>query len=533
MGPTQIMPDEAGLVFTYSSRRVSHHRINFVDLKALTNSLITQGKEQLLSLFPSKLNPEELNVHESDLNDSMASTKSIFEQNSTVFNPLVNKVFDQLMEEGEERYQLWKEKGRQRKVQEWLDGDENLIEYILGGISLSSGVPARGFQMSDFLYASSEEGKRNLFIYKSNVVIGFPKSKSFSRTTQDSLWALPPHLSQTVLLYLGVIRPVSMRLINVVHRKTSYLAKTHIFVTAQSWESVGTRSSKINTIVQGQTRSAIGVPLSMGTLRQLITAIFRKHLSDMIDLPAADSNATSIVNRQADHTQQTANHYGQNAGSTTGLNMSDSDIDKFIESSHAWQVLLGIRSPGQKMQERLHKIPADCLKEGNQMIAMDQVRSALCQEYGIGGPNWGTSQKRAREVLRMSPFMPKAGEERLGDGVLIQVVSALIYGHGRPGLKEAAPVDGYSVQTITEAVALIRLALKEWTGQVRANFDLRDLSVKASVEACKRGLYKDMVGLSTAEEKKWRELGLQVFVRVTGHYGQMKGPNLMDEDELE
>lgn len=533
MGPTQIMPDEAGLVFTYSTHHVSCHKIKFLDMKALTKSLITQGKEKLLLLLPSKLDPKELNIQESDLKDNMAFTESIFEQNVTLFNPLEDKVFDQLIAEWEERHQLRKQKGEAvmlRKVQEWLDEEEKLIECILGGISLSSGIPARGFQMSDFLYTSSKEGKRNLFIYKSNVVLGFPKSKAFSRTIQDSLWALPPGLSQTVLLYLGIIRPVSIRLINMLHRKPSYLAKTHFFVTARrSLQSVSNRSYKINTVVQLQTHSALGLRLSMGMLRQLITAIFRKHLSDMIDL--VDSSMTSIVNQQADHSQHTANHYGQNSGSLTGLTLSDSEIDKFIESSHAWQALLGIRSPGQKMQERLLKIPAVCLMEGNKMIAMDQVRSALCHEYGIGGPCWETSRTKARDMLRMRPFTPKAEEERLGDDVLIQVVSALIYGHGRPGLNEAAPVDGYSVETIIEAVALIRLALKEWTGQGKVNFDLRDLSIKASIEVYKRGLYENMVRLSTAEEKKWRELGLRVFKRVTEQYGQMKGPNLMDDEE--
>ena len=533
MSPTQIMPDEAGLVFTYSTRRVSGHKIEFADLKNLTKSFMTKGKQELLELLPSKLDAEELNVRESDLKDNMAFTESIFEQNATVFDPLVDKVFEWLREEGEERYPVTKQKGRTALRDMWLDWlekEEELVESILGGVSLSSGIPGRGIQMADFRHASSKEGKRNLFICKSNVVIGFTKSKSFNRTIQEALWALPPGLSQIVLIYLGIIRPVSIRLMGLLCQKSNYLSRTHIFVTAQSANSsASARSQRINAFIQSQTLSALKVRLSVSTLRQLITAIFRKHLSDLID--PVNSTTTSIVNRQADHTQKTADHYGQNAGSMTGLMLSDTEIDQFMESSHGWQALLGIISPGQKMQERLYKIPAVCLREGNQMIAMDRVRSGLCRKYGIGGPCWETSQTKAGDMLRMKPFMPKAEDERLGDEMLIHVVSALIYGHGKPGPKEAAPVNGYSVETITEAVALIRLGLKEWTGPGRAHFNPQDLSVKTSIELFKRGVYKNVTELSITEEEKWMELGLRVFKYTTELYGLMKGPNLMDDQD--
>lgn len=530
------MPDEAGLVFAYSTRRVDRQKINFIDVKSLVKSLITKGKKELLDLLPSELDAEELDLRVSDLKDNMAFTESIFQQNNAAFKPLVDKVFSHLKEKGEESYQLAKERietkeGLKDEVWlNWLNSEEELLKYIMGGISLSTGIPGRSFQMADFRYASSKQGKRNLFICKSNVVIGFPRSKSFSRAIQDSLWALPPGLSQTVILYLGVIRPVSIHLMKLLRRKPNYLAQTYIFTSASSGNNnASARSRKFNAVIQSQTHSGLKIRLSVGALRHLITSIIRKHLNDLID--SVNSTTTSIANQQADRTQKAGNNgYGQNAGSLTGLGLSDAHVDRFIECSHGWQALLGIRSPGQKMQERLHKIPAACLQDANLMIAMDKVRSGL-SEYGIGGICWETSQKQAIDTLKMKPFMPKAEDERLGDKTLIQVVSALIYGHGRPGLREAAPIDGYSVETILDAVALIRLGLTEWAGNKKATFDPRELAISISIESFKREVYENMKGLSIAEEKKWRELGLQVFRHTTQQNGPMKGPNLMDDGD--
>jgi hypothetical protein len=52
--PTQIMPDELGLVFTYSTRCITNYRIELANLKELTISLMIKAKKQLQDLLPSR-----------------------------------------------------------------------------------------------------------------------------------------------------------------------------------------------------------------------------------------------------------------------------------------------------------------------------------------------------------------------------------------------------------------------------------------------------------------------------------------------
>ena len=280
--------------------------------------------ERLEELLPLDLTLDDFRVQELALNDNMAFTDSIFAQNKDVFGPLADKVFDQLMWSGEGRYKLKQVKGNSsgmlcpKKAQTWFDKEKELLEQILGAISLSIRIPPRGFQMANLWYMSSETGKQNLFICKSNVILGIPISKLYSRTIQEALWDLLPGLSKSVLLYLGVIQPVSLQLADQLRWKCNPLSKKHIFAavpseceTHASWDG-----SKLNTIVKSQTFLTLNIALSLSMLRQVITAIFWKHLNELID--SVDMAWTSIVNQSVDHTQWTANNYGQNAGSLTG-----------------------------------------------------------------------------------------------------------------------------------------------------------------------------------------------------------------------
>jgi hypothetical protein len=115
------------------------------------------------------------------------------------------------------------------------------------------------------------------------------------------------------------------------------------------------------------------------------------------------------------------------------------------------------------MQVLLYKLPFMELQDGNRQIAMDQVRILIADMYGLGRSNWARSQRIAKEMLKKQPFMPKAENSLLGDKVLVSVSAALLYRHGKVNFSDSAPVKGLVVDTVLDAVALILLALKEWT----------------------------------------------------------------------
>ncbi|KDR71945.1 hypothetical protein GALMADRAFT_213439 [Galerina marginata CBS 339.88] len=532
VGSTRVVSDEAGLIFKYSNSHVSDHDIELASLKDLVESLITKASSKLYALLPSGLAFKKLDISLSSLHDDMKSDKSIFEQkeNKQLFDGLVQKFMEKLMDPEEERYLLGKSKPKtkqQKALQSWFDAEQELLETILGGMVLGTGIPARAFQMKGFRYASSSsaERMRNLFICKQNVVIGFPKSKLYSRTIQEALWALPPGLSQTLILYLGVIRPVSIELMKQeMHQKPRSWSTSHIFAPAHSpiwsWE-------KMVAVIKSQTRSGLKIRLSIREIRQLITGIFRKHLPSLIE--PVDMSKTSMANKQADHVQVTSNQYGQAGGYMTGLCLPDTEVDNFLNVSHAWQALLGIRSPGQWIQALLHKLPTKELQDGNRRIAMDQVRIFLVDTYGLGGPDWERSRKVAQDKLEEQPFIPKEENNLLGDEVLVGVLAAMLYGHGRVDCSDSAPVRGLAVDTVVEAVAFIRLGLKEWTGVQKLHF--KPLEVLGPIVQYKEKTRERMRELANKFKDDWTALGLRTFNHVKERDTSTNSLNLMDNQE--
>ncbi|KIJ93936.1 hypothetical protein K443DRAFT_125433 [Laccaria amethystina LaAM-08-1] len=308
----------------------------------------------------------------------MKSSKSIFEQeeNKGLFKGLVRKFMAALMDPEEECYRLRKPRSENRQkdvpMQHWFNAEHELLEAILGGIVLGMGIPARAFQIKGFCYASFSTAERmcNMFICKHNVVIGFPKSKHYSRMIQEALWALPPGLSQTLLLYFSVIRPVSIQLMKeVVLQKPHSWSASYVFAPSHSpvWSL-----EKIIAAIKSQTHFGLQIKLSIREIRQLNTAIFRKHLPSLIE--PTDLTRTSTANKQADHT----------GGYMMGVDIPDTEVNSFLNVSHAWQALLGIRSSGQSIQALLHKLPGKELQDGNQRITMDQVRILLVDRGEMG-----------------------------------------------------------------------------------------------------------------------------------------------------
>lgn len=121
----------------------------------------------------------------------------------------------------------------------------------------------------------------------------------------------------------------------------------------------------------------------------------------------------------------------------------------------------------------------------------------VCWKYGIGGD---TSKEKATKVLDMKPFFPKQGTDELGYQVLVEVISTLIYGHGKPGLKEVAPVNGYSVEMILEVAAIVKSVLKEWS--TRMSSYPQNLAMKAQIGCYTNNKHEYMTKILTSMEEE-------------------------------
>jgi hypothetical protein len=124
----------------------------------------------------------------------------------SLFNPLIT--------------QTWKHLRTQpkRKLEHWLELEQKTLEDIAAAITLTSGIPPRAFQEAQFQYASTAQTKHNLFIMDNHPVIGWAKAKQGSHMHQATLWALPQALAKPLYIYLGVIWPDTLQVLNQVSR---------------------------------------------------------------------------------------------------------------------------------------------------------------------------------------------------------------------------------------------------------------------------------------------------------------------------
>ena len=534
--------DSTGLVFFYSDARLKDSiEISLAGLKETVSALTKETIDILRRLLPSEMKPEEFRVTVSDLKDHPKRVEGVFEQNAAVFEDLVQKVYDGLMKDEEERFRISHMNDRRRRVlatkneghQKWLDLEENLLKHLLCTICLTSGIPPRSFQLADFRYTSSADAKRNLYILKSTVVIGWPRSKSFNRTIQAALWALPSVLGEALLLYLGVIRRVSITFTKAIGRVPAVQTLTHFFVTAPSVagekrvnQPIWT-GSQINRVLKTTLASSpLEAELTPSILRHVCTAIYKTHFPQMINPNERNTfmkEITSIVNRQGDHNQLTVN---QNYAIGNGeFNLTDAEIDQFFVVSFTFQAVVGSTPDSRNILENLRKLP-DFVEAENQKIAMDRARILVMTKYQVRG------KEEAESVLADRPFSPKAGLEKLGDGVLLEVLAFLQFGHGIPDPLATVNPNGCPTHQVAEAFALIMLALMEHIdGKC---YEPAFTYVRASIDKHKRSTIPSLEKVRDEEEEKWIELSVAAFeFKSNRARDALEGPNMMKYMDLD
>lgn len=480
---TQTLWDSEGHVLTFSDVRCPPHKVYLNDFRTFARSLVAEAQERLEELLPSDIRAVDLfdAVNFSSLMDSCASQRSLFNQNQATFQPLAKKIFQSLTSKNEVKHKLSNRRtgsGNYPQLKAWFKKEQELLQSILLAFSFTSGITPRGFQLADLRFESSRGQKRNVFLMKGYLVIGWLGSKGFGRGTRAGLWSLPPVLGQVVVIYLGILRPAALMIAESAELNPSPDAMHMLFAKTMPLRTrIGSWDSKyISRVFKARTTEPIGLDIGPQRLRQITTAVFRKHLPGLIEpkIKSLDqaSLQTSYANLQADHSQHVSSlHYGIGFGPLSGLDLSDADVDHFIEISQALQAMFGLIPGSRRMLDRLYRVPQFC-QSSRMDFAYDRARILLCKVYKLGGEP-KSSQVTARFLLSSQPFFPSLHKsvrqssllidrcltppQRLGDKILWEIASAIIFGRGCPGATDAVPPSGYSPLVITDAIILVSL----------------------------------------------------------------------------
>ncbi|RXW16136.1 hypothetical protein EST38_g9718, partial [Candolleomyces aberdarensis] len=162
----------------------------------------------------------------------------------------------------------------------FLASTYKLLVSLLVGIAYTSGIPPRGFQIERLRYKKKDNEKTNIILRASSesghrVFIAFPNAKQH-KSAYNVAWLLPPNLGMALVLYLGIIRPIEIQLLENIqaHRGKLALLESHIFAapTTSSEDSAKFGCAKLY-VEEILGREALR--MNCRVLRQLMTSLLR------------------------------------------------------------------------------------------------------------------------------------------------------------------------------------------------------------------------------------------------------------------
>lgn len=331
-GTTRVQWVDQGQTLLYSdpgSRQPFRIRLSsFLDM---IRQLVDNAKNLYASFLPPGYHSPTMNV--SDLTDNGLLGQSIFAQpsNRAIFTPLAVAFYDAAIADST------------RSRQEFHRQEQELLQGLLIAVSMTIGIPPRAFQLAGMLYEASDTNgqKRSLYIKKGVVVLGWARAaKSLRSIYQASFWALPGDLGKIILNYLGVIRPASIKLLQSRNMDVHKDLNTHIFAFTTSLKSKSSAwpGTHISAILKAATGSKINFEMSPARLRQLMTAVYRKHFPAYIQV----TPFPTLIYYKAGHTTHAAPNNAFHDFFGSRVVTSDESVSRHIGVSQVWQGVLGM-----------------------------------------------------------------------------------------------------------------------------------------------------------------------------------------------
>lgn len=224
----------SGSTLIFSWHSISDKSIDVQQLRKQVFYHVRQHEIIFMNLFPASFIPHlDIIQIQSFVDDESAGSIFTIPENQSFLSPLVDKLIKCMEEEHITKSQVF-----QRSRQ--------FLSSLLTCIYTTTGTPPRAFQVADFRYATSGTTKRNFrIIEKMHGVFVNPKaanSKTSPRTTPiDTLWLLSYQVTRTLLLFLGVYRPVEAFYAAKVSKwDSNHLLplETHIFCNLERMRSI-------------------------------------------------------------------------------------------------------------------------------------------------------------------------------------------------------------------------------------------------------------------------------------------------------
>jgi hypothetical protein len=192
----------SGSTLVFSWRFIYEKHINVQLLRRTVFDHLMEHERTFINHFPKSFAPELDTIQvQSFVDDEDAVSLFSLPENQLLLTPLVNKLIGCFQADKVSSSQIFN------------SSQQFLLSFLIA-IYLTTCVPPKVFQVADFCYASDKNrtGGRNFRLVDNKHGV-FANAKATRSKTNlnappvDAFWLLPPQLTRTLLIFLGVYHP--------------------------------------------------------------------------------------------------------------------------------------------------------------------------------------------------------------------------------------------------------------------------------------------------------------------------------------
>ena len=387
--------------FTFTNGHHSPQRMalsTIVDMARYFNAGV-QGC--LDSIFPSCFSRSDFEVRK--LTDDLSGAP-IFEQeaNFVITKPIIDRLHHAMLKNGVRLTD-------RQKVQGFLKKEQEILRVLLIAITLTIGIPPLPTDLAEIRYKASLNGThcRSIFLSNGSVLLATAQRRINGRIYPASVWTFPPEVGDALMVYICIVRPTAIKLMETVGEKPHHDLSTHLFASNHA-RRPGKRAwnpTHISEIIKNATKEHTQVRLTPTQLCGIIKAIYG-HYFPLMTFTRRVKTSTTSANSQAGHNQITSDlNYGLSTDLPPGISMRGSTFSFLVEKSRAWHAVIGTGPSHWSLAENMERISV--VKHTYDLIAaLHRARWLVCCFYDFSGTlDRNATRARAAEILRAQPFL--------------------------------------------------------------------------------------------------------------------------------
>jgi hypothetical protein len=283
---TQFDFKEDGQVVTYTRDGFSWKSIDFHQWSPFTLSIIKELQKEISYQLPEDLMVSDI-ISNQLLRDDLSTRPFHLQEANANWVCKSRLTFQNKMSSTKERrHRLFSADGEVVRCQlrRYLEQDQKIRELMVTLISTTTAVCMRHFQFQSLIVNLTENPRleRNVWLVSGRFVIGKPKAKQRNIDFAQTLFWLPPQISDALAALLLIIQPFICGLLDLLHEE-GHLYHSHLlpFIppdlesdsdqsAMENWDG-----SRVNDVVKKKVQKVLKISLDIPLIRQLAEGVLR------------------------------------------------------------------------------------------------------------------------------------------------------------------------------------------------------------------------------------------------------------------